>query len=763
MSRDEEEESPPISTTTMDTRLDITDAFRACAAGLSLREPFLCDKAVFSLHDAMAASQLMDRKMDSCDIAASLVAPLLEDRRAADQILFPRPAPTGIADDFTVLDWDDLSMEQTAAILIEILIRLVALLNGASVGESTFTCLYAHKAVLLDMRERLKGSAEDLDQAFKALNLKETDEKEREATISQYVVFAAAFCLVETTEIFRGIVNNADIYEEEDFASNTFGVSFVHVSDSPSRGYIATALELLCKVPASPHREVAHHVLGFMSPFLYVCTTMGKLTRQKMVKVVQDLQQKVHRAVNHLKELEECLNMEWCQKAPVYERVAAKAFDSYVNRPSVGNAPVRKIFFLEPQAALSLLKTITEEIDWGVCRLLLEGNSLGRIARILDRVSISEVNILSRSLIVLNLYFDERLLGQYAMRDLIISHMKQWQYLPDDLIADEHAVLFLNRLAKPIYDTLKLKASNRNRQRIYIEAVMFQDWTSLQNEANLVDTHYRQERQLDNTTPPFFGYYVVVSLSRLMDLHLQTAIETGLFCGHEQLCSAFWYRDFLLAALEQNLTNMKRGKDLYLKQATTAKPEPKGKKKKNAKVKNQNNGTIKKTAEDMEDNVELKLIDLKRKLCRGLVRFIVCLRKGGYVTTPSFEFTTPRKQFEKRFESFLAIRHPPFLSYDDYQSGADSSGIPAEAMLLATAELFQAAKAAAESILDDLREIVPYYTPITEEQVRALLKVSVGNAVYLMKLRQHYGKSERLQVDFDFDVHKEFCTIKVST
>eukprot|EP00977_Amphora_coffeiformis_P011817 scaffold2897_cov178-Amphora_coffeaeformis.AAC.22 len=759
---EEGEESPPLSTA--GTRLDLTDTFRACAAGLSLREPFLCDKAVFSLHDAMAASQLMDRKMDSCDIAAPLASPLLKDRHAADKILFPRPAPTGIADEFTVLDWEELSMEQTAAILIEILIRLVALLNGASVGESTFTCLYGHKAVLLDMRERLIGNAEDFNQAFKALNLKENDEKNGEVTVSQYVVFAAAFCLVETTEIFRGIVNNADVYEEEDFASNTFGMSFAHVSDNPSRGYIATALELLCKAPTSPHREVAHHVLGFMSPFLYVCTTMGKLTRQKMIKVVQDLQQKVHRAVSHLKELEASLNMEWCQKAPVYERVAVKAFDSYVNRPLVGNAPVRKIFFLEPPAALLSLRTITEEIDWAVCRLLLEGNSLGRIVRILDRVSISEVNILSRSLIVLNLYFDERLLGQYAMRDLVVSHMKQWQYLPDDLIANEHAVLFLNRLAKPVYDTLKLRASNRNRQRIYMEAVMFQDWTSLQNEANLVDTHYRQERQLENTTPPFFGYYVVVCLSRLMDLHLQTAIEMGLFCGHEQLCSAYWYRDFLLAALEQNLTNMKRGKDLYLKQAAAAaaKPEAKGKKKKNAKAKNQNNGPIKKSAEDFEDEVELKLIDLKRKLCRGLVRFIVCLRKGGYVTTPSFEFTTPRKQFEKRFEPFLAIRHPPFLSYDDYESGADSSGIPAEAMLQATAELFQAAKVAAESILHDLKEIVPYYTPVMEDQVRALLKVSVGNAVYLMKLRQHYGKREKLQVDYDFDVHEEFCTIKIS-
>ena len=542
-------------------RIDLTATFRSCAASLTLQEPFLCDKKVFNLHDAMAASQLMDRKMDSCDIAAAVASPLLT--HAPDTILFPRPPPTGIADDFTVLDWDELSLEQAASILVEILVRLCAVLNGASVGESTFTCLYAHRSVLLDMAERLKGDAEDLSQAFKALKLNEKETEFSETMIAQHVVFAAAFCLVETTDIFRGIVNNADVYEEEDFASNTYGISFVHVADNPSRTFLANALDVLYKAPASPHREVIHHILAFLSPFLFVCTTMGKLARQKMTKVIQDLQQKVHRAVNHLKELEECLKEEWYQSSPVYTRVAAKAFDSYVNRPLVGNAPVRKISFMEPRAAIDSLRTITDELDWAVCRLLLEGNSLGRIFRILDRVSESDVNILARSLIVLNLYFDERLLGQYAMGPVVLQHMKQLQYMPESLVENEHAVVFLNRLAKPIYDLLKLRASNRNRQRIYIEAVMFQDWVSLQNEANLVDTHYRRENGLDNSTPPFFGYYVLVCLCRLMDVHSQSAIEMGLFCGHDQLCAAFWYRDFLLASLEQNLTNMKRGKEMY--------------------------------------------------------------------------------------------------------------------------------------------------------------------------------------------------------
>ena len=62
------------------------------------------------------------------------------------------------------------------------------------------------------------------------------------------------------------------------------------------------------------------------------------------------------------------------------------------------------------------------------------------------------------------------------MGPVVLQHMKQLQHMPETLVKNEHAVVFLNRLAKPVYDLLKLRASNRNRQRIYIEAVMFQDY-----------------------------------------------------------------------------------------------------------------------------------------------------------------------------------------------------------------------------------------------------------------------------------------------
>jgi len=162
------------------------------------------------------------------------------------------------------------------------------------------------------------------------------------------------------------------------------------------------------------------------------------------------------------------------------ERIRRQVCDPFVNRPRVGNTPVRKPHFRNPRDAVASLKRIVTELDWALTGLLLGGSSLGRIQRLLDRVQRSDVNILGRSLIVLNLYFEEKLLGQHEVEGLIADHMRQWTHVPSAFFENEHSKLFLTRLAKPVYDTLKLRCLNRCRQRAYIETIMLNDWAAIQ-------------------------------------------------------------------------------------------------------------------------------------------------------------------------------------------------------------------------------------------------------------------------------------------
>ena len=301
-----------------------------------------------------------------------------------------------------------------------------------------------------------------------------------------------------------------------------------------------------------------------------------------------------------------------------------KTFDSHVNRPLVGNAPVRKIVFREAEESIALFTTFAKELDWALCRIMLKANTLGRIRRMLGLVSISSVNILTRSLLVLNLYFDDRLFGQYAFTDMIVKHMQQLSHIPDKTFTNQGTQAFLNRLAKPIYDTLKVLVLNRNRQRAYIEAVMLHDWSSLRQEAHIVDAACNKDATPTSEPSFHFSLYVLCTTIELMDHFVTLGIELGLFCSEHELAVAYWYRDFLLSSLFTQLSTMRRSKfdAKQQQQAEMQAKSPKGKKKGGKSKKNGANNSQAQapTPQDLEDEFDYLLLNLKRGLCRGNVR-----------------------------------------------------------------------------------------------------------------------------------------------
>lgn len=303
-----------------------------------------------------------------------------------------------------------------------------------------------------------------------------------------------------------------------------------------------------------------------------------------------------------------------------------RTFDSYVNRPLVGNAPVRKIVFRDAGESISLLTTIVKELDWALCRVILKGNTLGRIRRMMGRVSISSANILTRSLLVLNLYFDDQLFGQYSLAEVITKHMQQLSHIPDDVFTNSCSEVFLNRLAKPIYDTLKVIVLNRNRQRTFIEAVMLHDWSSLRQEAHIADVTCKRDSDSIQETTPHFSIYILYTTIELMDHFVTLGMELNLFCSEHELGVAYWYRDFLLSSLYNQLSTMQQTKlaaKAQMQQLENQTKFHKGKKK--GGKHNKKNGSVNsqaqlQTPEDSEDAYDFLFLNLKRALCRGTVR-----------------------------------------------------------------------------------------------------------------------------------------------
>jgi hypothetical protein len=112
--------------------IDITSVVAAAANSLTEASPMLCDRDSFNLQDAMAALELMDKKMDCCEIPIAQVAPFgVQIDDDDDRLVFPRPAPTGLDDVIDPLPWDELTNLDAAHIVIQNMVRLEALLGGA--------------------------------------------------------------------------------------------------------------------------------------------------------------------------------------------------------------------------------------------------------------------------------------------------------------------------------------------------------------------------------------------------------------------------------------------------------------------------------------------------------------------------------------------------------------------------------------------------------------------------------------------------------
>ena len=605
--------------------VDITSVVEQAAGSLSVSDPMLCNRNSFSLQDAMAALELMDKTMDCCELPASQVAPF--GVKANDEkMVFPRPSPTGLDDIIDPLPWEDLTILDAAHISLQNLIRLESLLSGSSVVESTFTCLYAHLPVVEDMKARLAPSS--LTEQIQAIMLK----PKRRGTTAQHVVYASTLLLLELTDVIRSIVLNADIYEEEDFTVSTYGIKVYNNNDEDIINEVSKVVERIKEETDdqdSDQVQAIQMILDFQLDFLRICTSLMSLSgvTRNVRDVLEETQKVSRRAVETMKKLLKVTNRLENDKSDSVKALIRKTFDSHVNRPLVGNAPVRKIIFKDPNESLMVLSTIARDFDSSFCNLMLKGNTLGRIQRMMSAISGSSANIVIRSLILLNLYFDDQLFGQYSLTDMIIKNIQQLSLAPDEVVTYKYAEAFVNRLAKPIYDVLKVLMLNRNRQRAYIDAVMLRDWSSLFEEAHLVDATYKKENP---ETPLYFSLYVLIHTIQLMDHFVALGIELDLFCGEHETAVAFWYRDFLLSSLLSQLSTMRQVKKVN-KQAKVQAAESKNTsrqqrgKKKGRKTGSSKGGTQIQapTAEDMEDEFDFLLLNLKRGVCRGIVRVSV--------------------------------------------------------------------------------------------------------------------------------------------
>ena len=669
---------------------DITILIQEAVSLLSHENPFIAEES-FNLYDSMSALDLMEPKMDGCEIDESyyknkrgiihgrnnrdpngsdhqehkendMHSKNNEEPCARSITVPPRPVPSSIQN--SSLPWTNenpatkdsdrvpLTFRTARVILVEMLICLECFLAGNSVAESVYTCIYTHESILNDMHRQIEEREKE-----------ETENGNQETHLLQNTIFTSTLVLLKLAEIIRDIVQRADIYEEEDFTLNAyhfdFGASIGPMGQDPQTVlFQVEEIQALLKNYSTPHDgendvnsskkdlDVIIYSMDYMANLLEACTTLASLTKDNVIHQTQALRDIISSNSKNMENL--ILEVQSFFDNSFYteldERVIFSAFDPYINRHLFGNTPVRQVVFSTPLRAVQHLCKINNELESSLCTLLLSGNTLARIRRILSNTSSSPRNlsILSRSLIIVNLFFDNMLLGQHALPVLIANDMHQ-NAVPQTISTTLYGRQFLERLCKPVYDLLKLYTLNRNRQRNYLDVVMLKDWNGLQEEAATVDICFQREFGLEGNPGSmlYVSNYVLATTIGLMEHHVGLGIELEIFNGHYHLLTAFWYRDFLLSTRLNVMTGMRdqlkarkameemiRLEEIATQQKQANKSAKKKKGKKVSKKGGQTNGSeavdeqsfLKVSIEDDEDMVEFLQLTVKRTLCRGIVR-----------------------------------------------------------------------------------------------------------------------------------------------
>jgi hypothetical protein len=150
-------------------------------------------------------------------------------------------------------------------------------------------------------------------------------------------------------------------------------------------------------------------------------------------------------------------------------------------------------------------------------------------------------------------------------------------------------------------------------------------------------------------------------------------------------------------------------------------------------------------------------------LAFSCVQFLAALNQAKMLRPDLFEFTSLEQRFHKQFEPFLQITSPPALSYDDFQTGSDFQNVTQADLLSSTSECFKSCKTMLDSIASRVGAMDRKFSPLGEDEIRALTRVCVGNSVFLMKLLQKVRSDGTAQgkVTFDFAANAQFCIIKI--
>ncbi|XP_035667068.1 N-alpha-acetyltransferase 35, NatC auxiliary subunit-like isoform X1 [Branchiostoma floridae] len=693
---------------------DITQDFLTSCEELELGE--LMHDANFGLFEAMSAIEMMDPKMD---------AGMLGNRGDREVLNFQQAIQKG------TVKLKDLTAPELIGIIDTMLSSMVTWLEGHSLAQTVFTCLYLHDPEVIEDR----------------------------------CMRAVALGVLKLVDLIKNNVNRASVFEEEDFQTMTYGFKLAgNVTDVRVTGMLREVEdEINRKVKSTrckqgeerdPQTELEHEQNVALQSRMKFCRLLltaliafnkpqcsGVTDGKRLLIQAGELLEVMKKTVHHGAHPDETATPDF----PII-----MGFEPLVNQRLLPPTFPRYTKIIGREAAMEYFQGLLNRLGQ-VCEVV----NISSIHTVLDffiEFSKASPCVLSRSLLqVLAVSTDRKVFGTLPFREALREAVRAFNYPPaliprsyvfNNPQAKEYVDAFLSRAVRPFSNLLQIHGHNRARQRDKLGHIL-EDLSSLQDEADKVDAALHSMMiKVDPQRQHLacFGTWVLYHILRIMIQYLLSGLELELYSTHEYQY-VFWYLyEFLYGWL---LSTLSRAEAMYQEHDAYMEQQKGGSKKKSKKKK-----------KGRPPSKEIVLGQAEQSLCGGYYKAIQGFYLDERLKKPVFEFDNEQVRYEHRFAPFASIVTPPLVPYSQFQDMVAlekfSPPLQPADFYVQACKCFQQAKNIYESF------------PNQTKEVQTLCKVAKTNFVVVKLLLGGHKRESKSPPEWDFTEHNTFPIIRLT-
>uniref|UniRef100_A0A669F5G3 N-alpha-acetyltransferase 35, NatC auxiliary subunit n=1 Tax=Oreochromis niloticus TaxID=8128 RepID=A0A669F5G3_ORENI len=667
--------------------VDITHEFKSACKDLNLGE-LLHDK-LFGLFEAMSAIEMMDPKMDAGMIGNQV------NRKV-------------------------LNFEQAIKVLISFsyIFMYITWLEGHSLAQTVFTCLYVHNPDLIE------------EPALKAF----------------------ALGLLKVCDISREKVNKAAVFEE--VSSFLLSVSMLKdVEDELQRKVKSTRSRQ--GEQRNPEVELEHQqCLALFNRIKFtrlLLTALIAFTKketssvseaQKLVAQAADLLSPIHSSIQH--------GIQSQNDTTKGDHPIMMGFEPLVNQRLLPPTFPRYAKIIKREDMVAYFSKLIERIKT-VCDVINTTNLHG-ILDFFCEFSEQSPCVLSRSLLQTTFLIDnKKVFGTHLMQDMIKDALRYFVSPPvlsykcclfNNHQAKDYIDSFVTHCSRPFCSLIQIHGHNRARQRDKLGHIL-EEFATLQDEAEKVDAALHSllmklEPQRQHLA--CLGTWILYHNLRIMIQYLLSGFELELYSMHEYYYIYWYLSEFLYAWL---MSTLSRADSSQMAEERILEEQLKGRSSKKTKKKKKVRPLSK----------EITMSQAYQNMCAGMYKTMVALDMDGKVRKPQFELDSEQVRYEHRFAPFNSVVTPPPVHYIQFKEMSDLKKYnppPGSADLyLAASKHFQQAKLILENV------------PSPDPEVNRILKVAKPNIVVMKLLAGGHKKETKVLPEFDFSAHKYFPIVKI--